>query len=90
MEAAYERPAMILCLLLLSAIAEGFLLWFLVVLVRERQRCARHTVKSEPAQRGSMRRGSMRRSELFYEPQTWMPDHHEGKNRFNLAIRVKF
>jgi hypothetical protein len=90
MEAAYERPAMILCLLMLSALAEGFLLWFLVVLVRERQRSARHTVKSDPAQHGSMRRGSMRRSELFHEPQTWMPDLHEGKNRFNLAIRVKF
>jgi|HubBroStandDraft_6_1064221.scaffolds.fasta_scaffold3953473_1 hypothetical protein len=85
MEAASERPTMILCLLMLSAVAEGFLLWFLVVLMRERRCSARHALKSDPAQRGSMRR-----SELLHEPQTWMPDLHAGKNRFKLAIRVKF
>ena len=76
---------MILCLLMLSALTEGFLLWFLVALVRESRHSVRHTVKSDLTHHGLTRR-----SELFRERQTWMPHIHEGKSRFNLAIRVKF
>ncbi len=76
---------MIRFVFMLCAFAEGFLLWFLMALVREKRHQATHPSKadcigSEPISRNG----------LLLSRETRTADPRENKNRLNLTIRVKF
>jgi|HubBroStandDraft_1064217.scaffolds.fasta_scaffold1306108_1 hypothetical protein len=76
---------MIRFVFMLCAIAEGFLLWFLIALIREGRHDATHSSKADRA-----RSEPTGRNGLLLSQETRTQDAWEDQNRLNLTIRVKF
>jgi hypothetical protein len=76
---------MIRFVFMLCAFAEGFLLWFLMALVRERRSDATHSSKADRA-----RSEPTGRNGLLLSQETRTKDAWEDQNRLSLTIRVKF
>jgi hypothetical protein len=76
---------MIRFVFMLCAFAEGFLVWFLMALIRERRHNATRSSKtdsrvSQPAARNA----------LQLSQESWTLDAGKKENALNLTIRVKF